>query len=86
MHSFLLAISPHILYPTGSPNSPCVSALAGRADLPVEVLLELQAGIRCVPLQRDKQTNTQMARHPAKLQSCHLSWTLWSDLLPSLPS
>lgn len=60
MHSFLLVVSPNISYPTGSPNSPRVPALAGCADLPVEVLLELQAGIRCVPLQRDKQTNTQM--------------------------
>lgn len=68
MHSFLPAGSPtsHALC---SPNSPCVPALAGGIDLPMEVLLELQAGIRRVPLERVRQTDRQTNGH-ITLQSC----------------
>lgn len=58
--SLLSATSPHILRPQAAghlPNSPHVPALAGAADLPMEVLLELQAGIRGVPLEKDRQTD-----------------------------
>lgn len=55
-----------------SPDSPRVSALAGGIDLPVEVLLELQAGGRCVPLERERHRQTdRWAHYPVKLWLQH---------------
>lgn len=81
MHSFLPATCSPIPHPAGSPDSPRVSALAGSADLPVEVLPELQTGFWRVPLQRDRQTH-----HPAKLRLLPRSEAVRGDGLPSLPS
>lgn len=47
-----------------SPYGPRVPALAGIADLPVEVLPELQAGSGRVPLQRDRQAATSPCGAP----------------------
>lgn len=49
-----------------SPDGPCAPALAGGMDLPVEVLLELQAGVRRVPLERVRQTDRQTGTSPCK--------------------
>lgn len=77
LHTFIHAFTPcrclpppHPVSPGSwghSPHGPCVPALAGGADLSMEVFLELQAGIRCVPL----EGTDRWAFHPAKLQLHH---------------
>lgn len=51
----------------GLPGSARVPVLAGSADLVVEVFLELQAGIRRVPLQEDR---TDMETGKQTVQKC----------------
>lgn len=57
-----------------SPDGPRVPALAGAADLPVKVLLELQAGIRGVPLEKDKQVGTVPCEATAPSPSRAARW------------
>lgn len=71
-HPFLHSFPPHP-GPCGpkqhSPDSPRVSTLAGSMHLPVEVLLELQAGIGRVPLEGERDRDRLAGRRHIILRS-----------------